>query len=203
MSNLLSITRFAAAAAFFAIPISVHANPSVSGNAAGTWERHGQLSLQFDAAANSIGELQLGDDGNEDYQCSPWKVDSVRVESSTVSPRGILSLVVKHPRAGKDIFDEIDLSALPRSRRVLLPTLLAPGRQVQISSRGCGSGLVPYLRSISVPGSTSSRLANNTITRLVTAEVIRPANVRTAPTTQGSRVLSTIHVAILSGLCGW
>ncbi len=145
------ITGLAVAATFVAIPISAHGNPGGGGRTAGAWERYGQLSLQYDAAQKSIKELRLGDDGNEDYQCSPWKVNAVRVVSSSISAEGILSLVVKHPRAGRDNFDEIDLSALPRTRRALLPALLTAGRQIQISSRGCGSGLVPYLRSISAP----------------------------------------------------
>lgn len=42
----------------------------------------------------------------------------------------------------------LDVSDLPNSRRWILSTLIVKGRKVLITSRGCGSGVVPYVTAI-------------------------------------------------------
>lgn len=59
----------------------------------------------------------------------------------------IESFRVHHPKWGDETY-EIDLYPIPQAHKWLLSTLVRTGSTIEITLRGCGSGIIPYLTAI-------------------------------------------------------
>jgi hypothetical protein len=59
----------------------------------------------------------------------------------------VRSFSVRDPKWGTETFD-VDISILPEARKWIMSTIVSKGRRVWVTSRGCGSGVVPYLISV-------------------------------------------------------
>jgi hypothetical protein len=59
----------------------------------------------------------------------------------------VKSFSIRDPKWGSETF-EADNSTLPEARKWIMSTIIAEGRQIYVTSRGCGSGVIPYLISV-------------------------------------------------------